>query len=310
MAKPLEKDEIYERWGKELEATKSLPFADANKYRNLILVLQTCEILTTEIKSKKFKKYTQLEVISHFLMAHVYQLGAGAFQLTKTGFGSPALILCRSIFESLVDMAYLWLCKEINGGDDTERNAWADYYKVSRYSVYTHWEKHKKRQLSKGKHVEEIFEEKTIERLKKDFGDYESDYPYTTKFKNREWNKIKAMVKRAQKLDDTEKIQNGFPDKGITGFPDFSFEAEYVTIYKHTSEYAHGESGSLQKLIQTEGNVGTILIGPSDTNVVIANGLAANYLLVFSYIFAHINHIDLHLIPEELERHGFVIPTQ
>lgn len=310
MAKPLEKDEIYERWRKELEATKSLPFANASTYRNLILVLQTCEILTSDIKTMQSKKYNQLQVISRFLLAHVYQLGVGTYQLTKTGFGSPALILCRSIFESLVDMAYLWMCKVINNGDDTERNAWADYYKVSRYSVHTHWEAYKKRLQSKGKHVEEIFDEKTIVRLKKDFEDYESDYPYTKEFRNREWNKISSMVKRAQSLDKTEKIQKGFPEKGIVGFPDFSFEAEYVTIYKHTSEYAHGESGSLQSLFETEGNVGTILIGASDTNVVVANGLAANYLLVFSYIFAHINNLDLHFILAELDHYGFVISPQ
>ncbi|WP_025849947.1 hypothetical protein [Paenibacillus ehimensis] len=99
MAKQLEQEEIYERWGKELEAAKNVPFANADKYRNLILILPTCEILTAEIKGRKLKKYDQLQVISRFLMAHVFQLGAGAYQLTKTGFGSPALVLGRSILE-------------------------------------------------------------------------------------------------------------------------------------------------------------------------------------------------------------------
>ncbi|MWC28132.1 DUF5677 domain-containing protein [Paenibacillus sp. MMS18-CY102] len=307
---PLIKDEIYERWGKELEISKSLLFAKSAEYHNLILILQTCEIVMSEISSKQAKKYNQLQGISRFLMAHVFQLGVGSYQLTKTGFGSPALILCRSIYESLVDMAYLWLCKEINDGNDIERNAWAAYYKVSRYNVYTHWEAYKKRQLAIGKHVDEIFEEKTVEKLKKDFKNYESDYPYTKEFRNREWNKINSLIKRARKLDDTKKIQNGFPNKGIIGFQDFSFEAEYVTIYKHTSEYAHGESGSLQTLFQIEGNKGAILIGANDSNVSNATGLVTNYLLIFSYMFAHINNIELQFILDELERHKFVIPTK
>jgi hypothetical protein len=305
MAKPLDKDEIYERWGKELEATKSLPFADADKYRNFILVLQTCEILTAEIKSGQ--EYNQLQIISRFFTAHVYQLGTGTLQLTKTGFGSPALILCRSIFESLVDMAYLWSCKEINS-DDFEINAWVDYYKVSRYSVFTHSEVYKERRRKHGKPFEDFFEEETIDRLKQDFSDFKAEYPHAGNKVH--WAKESSLLKRARLLDDTGKLQNGFPEENIEGFPMFSFEEEYVGIYKHTSEYAHGESGSMQTLFQTEGNVGTILIGASDTNVVVANGLAANYLLVFSYIFAHINNLELSFIPAELERHGFVIPTQ
>lgn len=307
MAKALDKNEIYERWEKELDATKSLPFAHKDQYRNLILILQTCELLTAEINTKKAKKYDQLQIISRFLMAHVLQLGNGSYQLTKTGFGSPALILGRSILESLIDMAYLWLCKEING-DDVERNAWVDYYKVSRYSVYSHWELYKERSLKKDKTFEEFFEQGTIDRLKQDFNDFKSEYPHAGS--RAHWAKITLLLKRAQALDDTGKIQNGFPEKDVEGFPKFSFEEEYVGIYKHTSEYAHGESGSMLTLFETEGNNGTILIGSSDINVVMANGLIANYLLVFSYIFAHINNLDLHFIPSELNRHGFVVPEQ
>jgi hypothetical protein len=307
MAKPLEKDEIYERWGKELEATKNLPYAHADKYRNLILILQTCEILTAEIKGRKIKKYDQLQVISRFLMAHVFQSGAGAYQLTKTGFGSPSLVLGRSILESLIDMTYLWLCKEINR-DDIERSAWADYYKVTRHSVYTHWEVYKNRQQAKDMPFEEFFNDATIDRLKKDFSEFKTDYPHAGNKVH--WAKITSLLKRAQALDDTGKLQKGFPDKNIEGFPKFSFEEEYVGIYKYTSEYAHGESGSMPTLFETEGNVGTIIVGSSDINVVEAIGLVANYLLVFSYVFAHINNLDLHFIAAELNRHGFIVPTQ
>ncbi len=49
--------------------------------------------------------------------------------------------------------------------------------------------------------------------------------------------------------------QGGFAEKKIIGVPDFSFEAEYIAIYKYTSEYAYGESGAFQPLYETEGNV-------------------------------------------------------
>jgi NADH:ubiquinone oxidoreductase subunit K len=305
--KKLEKDEIYERWEKELDVTKDLPFANADNYRNLIVMLQTCEIMLASMDKRKFKNQDQMRMISRFVIAHVYQLGCSIFQLTKTGYGNPALIICRSMLESLIDLSYLWLCKDING-DDIERNAWAEYYKLTRYSVYTHWEAHKKRQVAKGKPSDELFNESSIERLDRDFKEFEQRYPYT---KSRGWAKVSPLVKRAQALDDTQKVQTGFPNKGIIGFPDFSFEAEYVTIYKHTSEFAHGESGLIQTLFETEGNVGTIIIGVSDhENTTVAIGLSANYILMFMYIFVHLNGLNLNFIPEELERHGFVVPTQ
>ncbi len=128
------------------------------------------------------------------------------------------------------------------------------------------------------------------DRRKKRMGsDFKAEYPHAGNKVH--WAKISSLLKRAQALDDTGKLQNGFPDKNIEGFPKFSFEEECVGIYKHTSEYAHGESGSMQTLVETKGNVGTIIIGSSDINVVVANGLVANYLLVFSYIFAHINNL-------------------
>lgn len=55
MAKKLEKDEIYERWGKEIEATKDLPFTPAYKYKNLIVILQSCEIMLADMDECKFK---------------------------------------------------------------------------------------------------------------------------------------------------------------------------------------------------------------------------------------------------------------
>ncbi|MDQ1913289.1 DUF5677 domain-containing protein [Paenibacillus sp. GD4] len=307
MAKPLQKEEIYERWEKELEATKDLPFAHVDKYRNLILLLQTNEILLADIRGRKTKKFNQLQMISRFITAHSYQLGAGAYHLTKAGFGSPALVLGRSILESLIDLSYLWLCKEING-DDVERNAWVDYYKVTRHSVLTHSEVYKKRRQSADLPYEELFKEKTVEKLNKDFSDFKSDYPHAGSKVN--WARISSLLKRAQALDDTGKLQKGFPEKNITGFPNFSFEEEFIGIYKHTSEYVHGQSGSMESLWDTEGNSGSIIIGASDVNVEVAIGLVANYLLVFSYIFAHINRLDLTFITDELNRHGFIVPAQ
>lgn len=148
MAKKLDKKEIYERWGKEIEETKALPFADADKYKNLIVMLQTCEIMLADMDERKFKNTDQLRMISRFVIAHIHQLGCSVYQNMKAGLGNPALIICRSMLESLIDLAYLWLCKDING-DAVERNAWAEYYKVSRYSVHTYWEAYKKRQAAK-----------------------------------------------------------------------------------------------------------------------------------------------------------------
>jgi len=307
MAKPLHKEEIYERWGKELEATTDLPFAHAEKYRNLILILQTNEVLFAEIRGRKTKRFNQLQMISRFIMAHAFQLGAGAFQLTKAGFGSPALVLGRSILESLIDLSYLWLCKEING-DDVERKAWIDYFKVTRHSVLTHMEVYNERRTAVGLACDKFFKDETEEKLKNDFNDYKSDYPHSGN--KLHWAKISSLVKRAQALDDTGKLQAGIPEKNITGFPKFSFEEEFVAIYKHTSEYVHGQSGSMESLWESEGNAGTIIIGASDINIVIANSLIANYILVFSYIFAHINNLDLTFIADELNRHGFILPTQ
>lgn len=195
------------------------------------------------------------------------------------------------------DLSYLWLCKDING-DAVERNAWAEYNKVSCYSVHTYWEEYKKRQTTKGKTVDELFSDETKERLTNDFNEYEHDYPYTKSSRNREWTRINAMIKRAQALDDTEKIQGGIPEKETNGFPDFSFEAEYIAIYKYTSEYAHGKSGAFQPLYETEGNVGSIIISVSDhANNVAAISLAANYMLILMYIIAHLNGFDLMFIP-------------
>jgi hypothetical protein len=315
MVKKLEKDEIYERWGKQLEATKDFPFASTDKYRNLIVLLQTCEILISDIKARKVKKYDQIQLISRFLMSHVYQLGSSTFELVKTGFGNPALILCRSMLESLIDMAYLYLCKEIHKsdagkGDDKERDAWLEYYKTTRYSVYSHWEAYVKHRESKGltPPVEEFFDEELVQILKDGFQDFQREYPFSKGGRN--WAKIGSLVLRARAVDDTGWLQKGFPSKDIIGFENLSLEEEYIVPYKHTSEHAHGESGSLHSLMDSEGNIRTIIVGPSDSNIVTAIGMAANYLLVFTYLFAHINNLDLHFILKELERHGFTAPAK
>ncbi|WP_214630359.1 DUF5677 domain-containing protein [Paenibacillus agaridevorans] len=308
MTNSIIKKEIYDHWKNELDAINNPSFAPAYSYKNLILLLQTCEILTSHIKVRRISKVNQLQMISRFMMAHIFQLGSGSYRLTKSGLGSPALILGRSILESLIDMTYLWLCKDIHG-TDVERNAWADYYKISRYSVYSHWEAYKNRMIKNGKVVDELFEPKAIKNIVMDFDNFKLDYPHAGN--KMFWAKESSLLKRAQLLDKTGKLQNGFPNKQIDGFPHFSFEEEYITIYKHTSEYAHGESGSMQSLFEVDSkdNAEIILFGSSSKNIVIANALVANYLLIFSYIFAHINNLDLHFIPKELDRHGFIIPT-
>jgi hypothetical protein len=307
MAVRLSADEIYSRWEKELEATKFLPYAPPDKYKNLIIMLQSCEIQLTEINVKKRDIYNQMLSISRFLMAHVFQLGNGAYQLAKTGYGNPGLIICRSILESLTDMSYLWLVKKINPElGDIERNAWVEYININRFSVLSHWEQFKQHKESKGEKVEGILEEHVIAQVREKAAQYVEDYPFSKGGRN--WAKITPLVKRARTIDDTGWLKRGIPEKGITGFENFSFEEEYITIYKHTSEYAHGESGSMQSLYETQGNRGTIIVGASDSNVITTLGLATNYLLVFLYVFAILNRLDLKKILDELERHGFVAP--
>lgn len=306
MNKKFSKDEIYSRWDAEMEATKQIPFAQADKYRNLIIMLQTCEILATEINHKRDDKHDQMKMIFRFTIAHFFQLGSGVYQLVKTGLAHSALVLCRSMLETLIDSTYLLLCKKIHSDrDDSERNAWVDYYHLNRFSVYTHWEQFKKHKSSLGQTVENILEENTVQRVKDNATKYQNEYPWA----KGGWAKIYPLVKRARAVDDTGWLAKGDSDKGISGFSDISFEQEFITIYKHTSEYTHGESGSFQAFFKydTEGNNGTVIIGPSHSHVVTAIGLAANYLLVFMYVFVKVNHLDLQKLLDEITQYGFVI---
>ncbi|MDQ1912507.1 DUF5677 domain-containing protein [Paenibacillus sp. GD4] len=307
MSVKLSPTEIYSRWEKELEVIKDLPYAPADTYRNLIVMLQTCEVQLSEINVKKRDIYNQMLAISRFLMAHVFQLGNGAYQLAKTGFGNPGLIICRSILESLTELSYLWLVKKINPElGDVERDAWVEYINMNRSSVLSHWEQFKQHKENKGETVEKILEDPVIEQVREKAAQYIEDYPHSKNGRN--WAKITPLVKRARAVDDTGWLKRGIPEKGINGFDNFSLEEEYITIYKHTSEYAHGESGSIQSLYETQGNRGTIIIGASDSNVITTLGLATNYLLVFLYVFAILNRLDLRAILNELERQGFIAP--
>lgn len=130
---------LKDGWREKLDELDHNKYADVRQSKNLLLVLALYELLMEEVNSKKKFKKDELQLISNILLTHINQLGNSVFQLITTGNSSSSIILSRAILEGLIDLSYLWLCKDITGRPPLERRAWVDYSAVRKYGIHNKW---------------------------------------------------------------------------------------------------------------------------------------------------------------------------
>lgn len=279
---------LTEIWSKELDAIALIPIEDKSHFKNLIAVLNTCETLSE--KSNNKRKNSQLQTISRFFFSHASQLTQSVYELSKAGMGQGAMILCRSLFESLVDFHYLWLCKDIHGSYE-ERSAWALYSSISRGSIYRKWIRFRDHRLNNGfPEPENQFNTEIVEHHNNNVA------IFNKKFNRGHWAWKSGLDQRARAVDDTKKIE------GIL------FEEQYCYIYSWTSELVHGESTASSAYIRFNGNRISFIVGPDSKNIKAALAMAIHYMIMIMRLHAHIFHLEMH-IEEHLETSGFQLQT-
>lgn len=247
----------------------------------LIGTLHICEVVLDRLRSRKryISKADTLEKISYYFFAHSYHLGYSIYHLVKLGYISAALILTRSVLETLIDFSYLWLCKEINGNDTDEREAWMWYETVTRKSLENRWNQ---MQSYRTKNKLPVIEPLTIfnhdlsdeiNRQKKEFDE---------RFRRKHWALLEALDQRARAVDKIQKLEI------------IDLEKTYILSYKWTSELVHGASASANTYLSYDIENGlNVDFGPTGKNIDIAINMCAHFLSVFLHIINHINHLGI-----------------
>jgi hypothetical protein len=209
-------------------------------------------------------------------------------------------VLSRSIIESTIDMAYLWLCKQIHG-DDLEREAWGLYEFVNRDKMHRMWEDLQKRRLNKSLPMLnpiELFDQQTANYFKL------RKKEMVERFGRTEWAKLPNLQDRAMKVDETQRL---FREIGV------SLEELYCIGYRWTSEFAHGASSGSSGYIEGKPNGGYIVdFGSNFRNTDIVIPFTARTMLGMLFMTNHINNLKLdltvQLVASGFDKHQIEVP--
>lgn len=276
-------------WIEELNDVKKQRELDKNlldRISDLAVILHAADIMVDLLDKKKRQIYKvqELQLISYYYFAHCYHLAYGLYHLSKKGFGSASLVLIRTIIESTVNLAYIWLCKEINGKDTDEIQAWGLYSSVNRDGMNTKWNELQVHRNKKG--FPALEPEKLMDNESaKEYAEHAQ--MFKDKYDRKHWAKITALDARARAVDDTGKL---LERSGII------LEEVYVMCYKWISELVHGDSASTGAYMQNVPEKMFIDFGPSFQNVDIVIPMCSQIMLTHLDIVNHINHLNIDLL--------------
>ncbi|WP_339283000.1 DUF5677 domain-containing protein [Paenibacillus sp. FSL R5-0486] len=275
---------LKDGWREKLDELDHNKYADVRQSKNLLLVLALYELLMEEVNSKKKFKKDELQLISNILLTHINQLGNSVFQLITTGNSSSSIILSRAILEGLIDLSYLWLCKDITGRPPLERRAWVDYSAVRKYGIHNKWKEFIAHRQKKGDSAEfEVLGHWDGQQLKERVESYDENYPNFVNRNKRSWAMDDSLDKRARKVDDTGKM------KELLNM-NFSLEEQYIVAYKKSSEFVHGTSSIISGYLDDSSH---LQFGPNGLMTGFPFLMTNNYLIVFAAIHRRINRLKI-----------------
>jgi hypothetical protein len=233
---------LSQKWQEELKKLTNTEYGSNKEYMNkmtaLVAVLHTLDILYEKFEQKKLiirTKHTLLFICSYFF-AHCFHLGRSIYILAYDGYDIGITVLNRSILESVINLAYLWQCKNIKNAVNA-REAWLKYDCVTSKQIYLGWEDMRKFRKNNNLPVPESFFDK--ERLEKIKTNYEA---FKTKFGREKWTN-QNLQSRAQEVDK------------LHPFKEFNIYLEelYILIYRYYSQSVHGEASSPRSYIEDTG---------------------------------------------------------
>jgi hypothetical protein len=285
---------LSEFWQEQLN---KLPYLekDFEGTKDIVALLHTADLLIERSDGDKIRMNTKyiLKIANYHYFLHSYHLACSMLELTKFGFFNSNAVLVRSIVESVIDLAYLWLCKSINGSID-ERKAWFWFSEVKRFQVAHSWEQMQKRRQKMGLPVIgplKILDDETFEKLKQKCCEIKQQFPRD------KWAIIKNLFERARAVDDQ---QTFYKETGTV------LEKLYISSYKWASGFVHAESVVSQNYISKDANGLKVKysIEPEKHKYILA--VAREALICLLFLFNHINRLNVDLI-KQLKESGLRI---
>lgn len=285
---------LSERWATELTTLKVPPNAE-NIARNMVAVLHTADLvgqhLERRLHRRKFLKQPILERITVFYFAHCYHMGYSVYRLAKLGYSAGTMVLVRAIVEAVIDLSYLWLCKDINGKGSDEREAWADHMNVTRSSIDRMWlelQKHRRQ-----KELPPLTPERLITAERSQSLSAEAEQ-YKRKYQRDFWALKRRLDQRARCVDDLQILSSR------TGFV---LEEDYIQCYKWLSEVVHGNSAAVHQYMRLTPTKLHVDLGPNWSNADMALAMAVRFLSAVLFVVNHVNHLEVDL-PAQYEVSG------
>jgi hypothetical protein len=284
-------------WKAKFDECKDIPGvtnAVLDQLKNYIAFLNTAEALCKriDIKKPKYLDIDIMEMISFFYFAHCYHLACSTLELLKLGYCNGAAILVRGLIESLIDLAYLWLCKKINHSYE-EREAWIRFSGVRKQQINNMWKEMQNHREQKGFSLvtpENFVSESRTQELEDKKQEFKKLYGRDT------WSKLSSLRDRARAVDDLMTLEK---------CTNIVLEQVYILCYRWTSGLIHGESvASNNYLIDERPKFLTIYFGRDIKDIVTITAIAQQCLLNIMYIVNHINHLSVDIIAQ-LESSGF-----
>lgn len=277
-------------WAAQLNELSVTP-SDLRPLRGLVAALHTGDILIERFNAKKRNtaKMDVLDKISCYYFPHCYTLAMASFELIRLGYGHPSDVMVRGILESAIDLAYLWLCKLINGDHSNEREAWGDFQAVTRGQMHRMWgdmnSNRKRLGLAELPPLFDASWEGEIDR---------QNLRFKEEYRRRDWALRETVLARARAVDETRRLQEF----------GYFLEEDYVLVYKWTSQSVHGSSLAAGGYMQERGQFLHIEFGPSGRFLGSAAAMTSRFLLLVLHLVNHINHLGVD-IPVQLAASGF-----
>lgn len=257
---------------------------------NCVALLHAAELLIEGVENQKIRitKKELLTLASYHYLLQGYHLAGSMLELSKSGYFNTNALLIRSHMEAVIDLAYLWLCKDINGSLE-EREAWYLFSEVRRYQTCQQWEEMQKHRQSMGfplVGVRHLLDEAVVAKL----SEKQDEFRCMTSGRNA-WAFKETFGERARAVDDR---QNFYHETGKV------LENLYITSCKCSSGFVHAESLVVPDFTKSKANTLRVnsSLEPEKNQYILA--LLKDSLFCLVFLFNHINRLGLNL-PNQLK---------
>lgn len=279
-------------WQKEIDELDLTP-EERRAVRRLAAVFHSTNVVGLRMNHGKnrTKKRSPVELISSYYLAHSLQLAEAVYKLVALGFGPSSLILVRALIEADIDFTYLWLCKEINGPDADDRQAWVEYWNVNLDRINRSWNDMLVRWEQLGiTQKPPIFDESVGSNL------LEAAQEFGKRYGRKEWARVPSLELRARSVDRVGHLRRAL---GST------LEDDYITSYRWTSTLVHGTIGATNVYVAESEHALVVSTHPREPYLSLAPQMAGRFLLDITYVAHHLMRIDLDL-PAQLQASGLI----